>query len=581
MQRPYFIAICIGTILVIGGFAAITREHQCRAPWQNLLLDDGALNDVTEGLPEGWSAGAPGVRVGTFSVDGGTSVHLMGIGTWLGLPPLQTHEGAHICVRAEALADSVSATKVRTRWIWTLENGSLVTQISPWRTVRRWNGQSDHAPWSQLTATSVAPPGAVELRVRFEPASDDRMYLDTISARASHVGSALAVVDASGDSPLTIRPWPAGANAAVSFSYDFESAMGGLVHSRSVDDPNAALDPLIRAKRMREGLWKSLELYEPYGYAATYYVNGYNFLHGNATRRRFMNDPTFAWATKANGWQTDVWATQPWFSRDPYAADGTAPDWYFADLLKPLRAAGHTIQSHTFSHFYGGYASAAEWESDLHSWNDLAAEHGIPPATSLAFPWSSSAGMSYANWDALEAAGITSLTRTAWNSRLPQYHIVEAADARCTPLPGHERILVCPDYYLTVERTPGALQLLADIRSRDGMIDFWAHTEEVTTPEQFDAWKSVVDACAQSHDVWVAPLATIAARQQHIQAFVQTRWHDTRGTHIRITNPRPSAIANVAVRLDTGWVFAEDGRRDAVVQFDALESIVLDIQPEH
>jgi len=579
MQRSFLYTICVATCLVIGGFIAITREQRCQAPWQTVLQDDRVLDGMAEGLPSGWSAGAPGVRVGTFSIDGGTSIHMMGIGTWLGLPSMQTKSGAHLCVSVRALADSVSGTQLRTRWVWKTTSGKIITQLSPWIAVRNWNGPADSAPWSTLVATTVAPPGATTVVVRIEPASDDRIYLDAIQIRTSHVGRALPLAEPAADSPLTIRPWPAGYNAAVSFSYDFESAMGGLVHSRSVDDPNAALDPLLRAARMRQGLWNSLQLYAPYHYAATYYVNGYNFLFGNAAQRQFMGNPTFTWATKANGWQSDVWATQPWFSRDPYAADGTAPYWYFADLLPPLRAAGHAVQSHTFSHFYGGYASAAEWQSDLQSWNLLASEHGIPPATSLAFPWSSSAGMSNANWDALERAGITSLTRTAWNPRLPQYHIVDAQEARCTPLPGHERILVCPDYYLTVARTPGALSLLADIRTRDGMIDFWAHTEEVTSAEQITAWQSVVDACARAKDVWVAPLADIASRQQHILSLQQTLSRDNSGTHIRVTNPKHVALNRVVLHLAEGWLFTSTGAAEIVIDIAAGQTLDFHIHP--
>ena len=560
-------------------FAAISREHECRAPWQAILLDDAALDAVTEGLPTGWSAGAPGVRVGTFSVDGGNSVHIMGIGTWLSIPPIPSTEGAHICVSARALADSASPTQIRTRWLWSTRTGETITQISPWQPVRNWRGDSDSAPWSAIVTTTVAPVGATSVSVHFEPASDDRVYLDQFVARNSHVGTALPLADPQITVPLTIRPWPAGFNAAVSFSYDFESAMGGLVHSRSVDDPNAALDPLVRAKRMREGLWNSLKLYAPYGYAATYYVNGYNFLNGNPSQRRFMGDPTFSWATKENGWQSDVWSQQPWFSRDPYAADGAAPDWYFGDLLEPLREAGHAIQSHTFSHFYGGLASPREWQADLQAWNELAADHNLPKATSLAFPWSSSAGMSNENWDALEHAGITSLTRTAWNPRLPQYHIVDAQSARCRALPGHERIMVCPDYYLTVARTPGALQLLADIRSRDGFIDFWAHTEEVTTAEQITAWQSVVNATASTKDVWVAPLAEIAARQQQIDALQQIMWSDSRGTHIRITNTGAFSLNAVVLKLDTGWLFAQNGQPSRIVELAPHQSLVVDIRP--
>ena len=553
MQRWAIVVLCIITFGIVGGFVAVSREQQCRAPWQAVLLDDAALDTVAEGLPPGWQAGAPGVRVGQFSVDGGHSVHMLGIGTWLGLPALSATPGGRMCVSAQALADSVSATAVRTRWIWTLRDGGTIEQVGPWHPVRAWAGSADQDGWSRVVDTTIAPPNSASVRVRFEPASDDRVYLDHISMRAAHVGQSLPQAPAVQGTPLRLRPWPAGYSAAVSFSYDFESAMGGLVHSRSVDDPNAALDPLIRAKRMRAGLWESLELFAPYGVHATYYVNGYNFLDENPTRRTFMGDPTFTWATKANGWQTDIWSRQPWFSVDPYSAAHPASDWYFGDLIAPLRAAGHSVESHTFAHFYGGYASAAEWQADIAAWNALAAAKGIAPATSLAFPWSSSAGMPYANWEVLADAGFTSVTRTAWNPKLPQYHIVSAAAATCRPLPGHERITVCPDYYLTVARTPGALKLLADIRTRDGMIDFWAHTEEVTTPEQIAAWRSVVDAAAGATDVWVAPLAEIAARQRAIWTLqTTTAVHEGRATVI-VHNPSDVPVTDVAYTLDAQW----------------------------
>ena len=578
MPRRLIVGLFCAVILAVGGFVAVSREHTCAAPWQQVLLNDAAFDAIGTGLPTGWSAGAPGVRVGTFSIDGGSSVHMMGIGTWLATPTQPIQPGTHLCIAARALADSSSSTQVRTRWIWTTADGQSVTHLGAWQPVRAWAGDADAAPWSALSDTSVAPADAVSLSIRFEPSSDDRIYLDKIALRRSHVGTALPDAHPTANSPLVIRPWPAGYNAAVSFSYDFESAMGGLVHSRSVDDPNASQDPLLRAKRMREGLWNSLALYAPYGYRATYYVNGYNLLTGNPTRRRFMEDPTFTWATKANGWQSDTWNTQPWFAQDPYAADGQAPDWYFGDLLNPLRAAGHDVQSHTFSHFYGGYATTAEWQADLAAWNTLAAEQNLPPATSLAFPWSSSAGMSNANWDALEAAGITSLTRTAWNPRLPQYHIVTARDARCRELPGHERILVCPDYYLTVARTPGALAMLPSLRANDGMIDYWAHTEEVTTPEQIAAWQSVVDACATAGDIWVAPLAEIASRQRSIAALIQSKGTDSNGVFIRLHTPSAQPVTRVAVRLTGRWEFADTRLPSAIVDLAAGESRVLRIQ---
>ena len=138
----------------------------------------------------------------------------------------------------------------------------------------------------------------------------------------------------------------------------------------------------------------------------------------------------------------------------------------------------------------------------------------MPPARSLAFPWSRSNGMSYADWDAIEAAGITSVTRTSWNPKQPQYRIVSAADPHCRPIPGHERILACPDFYLHSQETAAqALKLLDHTIAVSGTIDLWAHTEEVTSPEQIAAWGQVVRYAAQQRDagtLWIAPLAEIA-----------------------------------------------------------------------
>jgi hypothetical protein len=122
--------------------------------------------------------------------------------------------------------------------------------------------------------------------------------------------------------------------------------------------------------------------------------------------------------------------------------------------------------------------------------------------------------MSYTDWDALEAAGITSVTRTNWNPKQPQYHIVSAADPHCRPIPGHERILACPDFYLHSQETAAeAIELIDRTIAVSGTIDMWAHTEEVTTPEQIAAWGQVVSYAARSRDagaLWIAPLAEIA-----------------------------------------------------------------------
>jgi hypothetical protein len=294
--------------------------------------------------------------------------------------------------------------------------------------------------------------------------------------------------------------------------------MGGLIHSRSrADDPNSGQNALDRAMRMREGVTTTLDLFRPYEIRATYYANGYNFLLGNEERRRFMGDPTFAWATREHRWLDDSWKSKPWFADDPFGTVQSEPDWYFGDLVPLLQRERQDIQSHTFSHLDGGLADAATWRADLATWKDIAAERGVAQARSLAFPWSSSAGMSYANWDELEQAGITSVTRTNWSQ--DQYDLFGrdaegfAAAPRCRAVPGHERILACPDFYLTVPRADLALKQIDAALSAGGMIDIWAHTEEVTSPEPLAAWGRVVRYAAEQRDVgklWVAPLAEIA-----------------------------------------------------------------------
>ena len=519
------------------------------------------------------------MRIGEFSVAGGNSVHMLGIGTWLGLPTIPVAAGQAYCVAARVLADSPSVTAVRTRWLW--RNGATVIaeRVGDWQMVRRWGGATDQQPWSLYHQTDVAPAGATTLEVRYEPASDDRIYLDQFVVRPSYVGSALADVVPASAQFIHLRPWPAGYNAAVSFSYDWETAMGGLVHSRSNDDPLAGTDPVLRGMRMREGLTNSLKLFAPYKFVATYYVNGYNFLDGNRDKQLFMGNPVFAWATTANGWQSNVWTQQPWFAADPYGDRQSDPAWYFGDLINPVHNAGHDIQSHTFSHFYGGLASPTEWQTDLQAWNTLAETRNVTPATSLAFPWSSSAGMRYDSWDQLVAAGVTSLTRTSWNPRLPQYHIVTAGEARCRPLPGHEVILVCPDYYLTTAREAGALALLTDIRQRDGMIDFWSHTEEVMTPAQIATWQAVVDATAQAGDVWVASLQAIATRQQMIKMLQNKVMQSATSPTIILTNPTMTAITDMVITAQPGWRFVDGQTNQVVVTLAPHTPVTLRIEP--
>lgn len=589
-------------LVAAGGSAAVARERLARCAYVPLIgeallppPDFGRLEPAPSGvpLPAGWSAPAVGVQVGAFTVSGaGHSFQLLGIANALRTPPVAARPGASYCVSAQALADSrASGTRLRAVFHWLDAQGRpLASDETAWQEVRQWAGPGDDGGWSPIAGGFVAPPGAAALAVSFHPASDDRVYLDQITIRAGGVpptadrrpltaGTASPLVG--GRSSVIVSPWPDGRRAAVSFSFDWETAMGGLVHSRSVGEPLYDADPELRAMRMREGVTTTLAIFRPYGVRATYYANGYNLLPGNRDRRTFMGNPTFRWATRANRWRSDAWASTPWFAPDPYGTAQSHPAWYFGDLLPLLAAAGHDVQSHTFSHLYAGLASVEELRADLREWNAVAAERGLPPARSLAFPWSGSAGMSYAAWEALDAAGITSVTRT---SDQAQYRLVSLEDARCRPVPGHERILACPDFYLTERSAPEAVRLIDRAITAGGAIDLWAHTEEVVTPAQVAAWAEVVRYAAAKRDageVWLAPLAEIAARQQAAEKVTLDAKGKTLNEHpitLVVTNESSTALDGLTLWLPyaVGRVQAEDGT--VSVAAHDRNAVVLDLQ---
>lgn len=522
-----------------------------------------------------------GVQVGAFTVSGqGSSFQLLGIANELRAPPVAVQPGQTYCVSAQALADSpASATRVRVVFRWLDAEGRAIKwNATSWQEARQWQGPQDRGGWSVVSGAFAAPPGAEQLAVVFQPSSDDRVYLDQILVRTGGtpgmrdegqgMRDELPLSFAVGAGEVKVLPWPEGRAAALSFSFDWETAMGGLIHSRSVTDPNFDQNPILRGMRMREGVTTTLAIFRPYNIRATYYATGYNFLLGNPERRSFMGNPTFRWATSANRWTTDAWATTAWFSADPYGTVQTDPAWYFGDLIALLRAEGQDVQSHTFSHLYGGLASNAEWRADLAAWNAVAAERGVAPARSLAFPWSGSAGMSDANWQLLAESGITSVTRTSVQA---QYRLVGPDEPRCRAVPGHATILACPDFYLTERSAAEAPQVIERAINTGGMIDLWAHTEEVVTERQIAAWGEVVRYAAQRRDegaLWIAPLAEIAERQRDV-ARLSVRpptWDGGEGKLVfAVTNGSGWDLEAVAFELPFAAGRVEAGGRSVTV----------------
>jgi hypothetical protein len=536
MRRALLLAALGVAVCLAGALVLQSRMNNCAA--LPLLADNIVPNaalartDAAAPLPDGWSSSAPGAQLRGPAIDGqgfdldgdGRALQLIGSGNTLRFPPIAIHGGRAYCVAVSALTDSEkhSATRVRLVFTWQDAAGStLGADAGDWQPVALWLPDAPPNGWARLQGAARAPAGAAMLLVRLEPASDDRVDRDAPVVRPTWASTHWAApLDPHQAGPVALQPWPHNAGAALSFSFDWETAMGGLVHSRSADDPYGDLDPILRAMRMREGVTTTLALFAPHGIRATYFANGYNFLLGNTEQRQFMGNPTFAWARPEApyAWRTDTWTHTPWFDPDPFTTVQHDPAWYFGDLVPVLQAAGQDIQSHTFSHLYAGFAATEQIRADMSAWNKLAAERQVAPARVLAFPWSGSAGMADADWYALEEAGITAVTRTNRSQR--QYQLASLDDLQCRALPGHAAILACPDLYLTPRSAPQALSLIDRAIEQHGVLDLWAHTEEVTSPEQIAAWQQVVTYAAQRQaagQLWIAPLAEITDWQHALE----------------------------------------------------------------
>jgi peptidoglycan/xylan/chitin deacetylase (PgdA/CDA1 family) len=339
---------------------------------------------------------------------------------------------------------------------------------------------------------------------------------------------------AGGDTPITVgqaslwsdevrlAPLPDYAVAALAFTFDWESAMGGLIHSKGGAGAyegegggparEEGGDPLTiaveRGDRMRQGAINLAALFRPHGMRATFYSTGYNLLTGNDDQRRFAGDPTYRWANTANGWASNYWMTHRWYGDDPYAAEAAAPAWYFGSVTRQLADEGHEIETHTFGHLYVRGASLDEVTIDLREWNAAAQAIGLPPARSFAFPWRSSNSLRAPHFERLTAEGITSLTRVYRLRPGHEFELDELADA-----PG---LTIFPDQLLSSTADSGlaARRAIDEVLLRRGYQSLWTHPEEVVDPAQVAIWQGVVDHAAAARDrgLWVAPLVEIVDR---------------------------------------------------------------------
>lgn len=368
------------------------------------------------------------------------------------------------------------------------------------------------------SATSAAPAGAAYTSVAL--ALPPGALVDTIHLQPLDGGRLDAL--------------PNYAKAALAFSFDFETAMGGLIHTRGGLTDHDVADAEARGMLMRTGANFLRQLFAAYDTRATFYVNGYNFLTGNTAHRQFVGNPTYTRYTATTaGFASDYWATHPWYGDDPFGTEQTNPAWYFGSLTKQLAADGHDIESHTFGHlFLHAGITAQQLDDDLTAWDAIAKESGFAPAHSFAFPWRASNSLTAEYYAVLAKHGITNVTR---------YYDQKPGTYDLQSVPIYPQIRVVPDQEL-IDRVGDEASAKRGIEmalATGGVFSLWAHPQDIATPAAQAIWGRVVAYAAdrRSLGLWVAPVTTI------------TNFVDARAT-LHVSSVRVGATTVLTVRDD-------------------------------
>ncbi len=427
---------------------------------------------------------------------------------------VQTGQAVRYSLTVASPLDIAGAYQVRLVWY------DKALSVLSWSDSPQWASAPTRGPdwddqfWSRAFRTAIyeVPPGAAFARMEVR-----------------NIGTTLAMIR---DLKLSavgayVEQHPNGARGSVAFSFDWESAMGGPIHSRGM----AEHDPASAAQhglQMRQGADWLMELFDTYNIKGTFYATGYNFLDGNTQKRTFSGDPVYKWASPKNRWSSDYWLTNKWYSDDPMGTVQSYPEWYFGDQTRALLAAGHEIAPHTFGHLYVRGSNPQELATDMDEWIAAANASGVGPASTFAFPWRSSNSLTPDFYDVLYSRGIRAVTRL-YEPDLRDLFTVSA-------VPTYTQMLVMPDFRLeaptanVVEEAAGEIiglerstQVLDEVIARRGTTSFWTHPEQLADSPDFEQvkrnWRGVVsDAAARRNQglLWIGTVAEIIAYQRDV-----------------------------------------------------------------
>ena len=413
---------------------------------------------------------------------------------------------------------------------------------------------------SFMEGVGVAPPGAA--------------YLQLVVTETRGTGL-LGAVNLTADG-VTVEPFPDAQRAALAFSFDWESAMGGPGHSKGAEEHDVAA-ATRGSLAMRQGADYLLRLFATQAVSGTFYATGYNLLDGNTARRLFAGNPTYAWPKPKWGWATDYWTTHPWYQDDPFGTAQSDPAWYFGDQTNVLLAAGQEIGSHTFGHLYVRGSTPDELNTDLTEWDAAATAKHLPPLRTFAFPWQSSNSLikdgQSAFYDVLRAHGVTSVTRLYPGDVVDRYAL-GAVPLYITPtMTVSPAIAVMPDFLLGpacagdvvvtgttasgVDEAGGrvgdltaARQVIDLVLARHGVTSFWNHPEQLATDTATQGlWRDTVTYAVgkRAAGLWIAPVGTISDYMQATRQ-VEVAWrNEGREYLVIVTNHNPAPLAGVTL----------------------------------
>lgn len=566
-DHPIYTALVCVVALAAVGFAAFMVGQQANVDLRSQATSANrtATNIMPERLQVFDSLTATLKPVSPFFVDPATNGRVVPFGPGDGktfLQPQNLLRSPMITVQPGAtyrysmlnlVVPPSTEGKAQVRFIWFDRALNVISwdDVAAW-SVPRYAGATQSfdtaGPDTFHTGTDKAPDGAVRLEFEVRNVGSEPVFLTQLTLWQEGV---------------RVEQYPNGAQGALAFSFDWESAMGGAIHSKGMEAHDLA-GAAQHGLAMRQGADWLNNLFATYQISTTFYATGYNLLDGNTQRLTFSGNPTYKWASPKNGWASNYWLINPWYSDDPFGTAQSDPAWYFGDQTRALLAAGDEIGSLTFGHLYVRGTTLSELATDMSEWLKYAKAAGVAPPTTFAFPWRSSNSLTADFYDLLYKDGIRAVTRL-YDLDLKDRYTLSA------PAP-YPNMVVMPDFLLGVSALSAGeeagtgtiteeqgIEVIDQALARRGTTSFWQHPEQLSDDPSFfgvrTTWQTVVKQAASERDngrLWIDTVANITAYESAVNsvtASLDQGFLGFGGWQVRVTNNSGKEIEGLTLTL--------------------------------